>query len=186
MLWDLRLISFQQRFMSPDWLEPPPLSRRHSVPSSWPSPSTVDWHGTQWHPGHEGRPAAAAHTHTYTHTTTQRPRVTAANTTTVFSRHTRCLPPSPPAVLSFCTPPVFAPVPPHIFPVVYVSLTFISLFTQVFLSLSVAACAALVFWVFFLFFLASASLVTSSCDVRACLLFWICPLGFGFVCLFCC
>lgn len=58
MLWDLRLISFQQRFMSPVWCGPPPLSLRHSVPSSCPSPSTVDWHGTQWHPGHEGRPAA--------------------------------------------------------------------------------------------------------------------------------
>lgn len=61
MLWDLRLISFQQRFMSPAWCELPPLSLLHSVPSSCPSPSTVDWHGTQWHPGHEGRPAAATH-----------------------------------------------------------------------------------------------------------------------------
>lgn len=58
MLWDFRLISFQQRFISPVWCEPPPLSLLHSVPSSCPSPSTVDWHGTQWHPGHEGRPAA--------------------------------------------------------------------------------------------------------------------------------
>lgn len=61
MLWDLRLISFQQRFMSPAWCVLPPLSLLHSVPSSCPSPSTVDWHGTQWHPGHEGRPAAATH-----------------------------------------------------------------------------------------------------------------------------
>lgn len=61
MLWDLRLISFQQRFMSPVWCEPPPLSLLHSVPSSCPSPSTADWHGTQWHPGHEGRPAATTH-----------------------------------------------------------------------------------------------------------------------------
>lgn len=58
MLWDLRLISLQQRFISPVWCGPPPLSLRHSVPSSCPSPSAVDWHGTQWHPGHEGRPAA--------------------------------------------------------------------------------------------------------------------------------
>lgn len=48
--------------MSPVWCEPPPLSLLHSVPSSCPSPSTVDWHGTQWHPGHEGRPAAERHT----------------------------------------------------------------------------------------------------------------------------
>lgn len=61
MLWDLRLISFQQRFMSPPWCEPPPFSLLHSVPSSCPSPSTADWHGTQWHPGHEGRPAARTH-----------------------------------------------------------------------------------------------------------------------------
>lgn len=58
MLWDLRLISFQQRFISPVWCGPPPLNLLHSVPSSCPSLSTVDWHGTQWHPGHEGRPAA--------------------------------------------------------------------------------------------------------------------------------
>ncbi|TNN72731.1 hypothetical protein EYF80_017015 [Liparis tanakae] len=48
-----------QRFISPVWCGPPPLRPRHSAPpSSRPSPSTVDWHGTQWHPGHEGRPAA--------------------------------------------------------------------------------------------------------------------------------
>lgn len=66
-LCDLRLISFQQRFISPVWFGPPPLSLLHSVPSSCPSPSTVDWHGTQWHPGHEGRPAAK-NTHTAGHT----------------------------------------------------------------------------------------------------------------------
>lgn len=58
MLWDLRLISFQQRFISPVWWELLPLGLRHSVASSGPSPSTVDWHGTHWHPGHEGRRAA--------------------------------------------------------------------------------------------------------------------------------
>lgn len=61
MLWDLRLISFQQRFMSPVRCGLPPLSLQHSVPSFCPSPSTVDWHGTQRHPGHEGRPAAETH-----------------------------------------------------------------------------------------------------------------------------
>lgn len=60
MLWDLRLISFQQRFMSlSGCLFLCPL---HWVGSSCPSGSTADWQGTQWHPGHEGRPAAATHT----------------------------------------------------------------------------------------------------------------------------
>lgn len=62
MLWDLRLISFQQRFMSwSGWFFFCPL---HWVGSSCPSASTADWQGTQWHPGHEGRPAAATHNKT--------------------------------------------------------------------------------------------------------------------------
>lgn len=173
MLWDLRLISFQQRFMSPVWLEPPPLSLRHSVPSSCPSPSTADWHGTQWHPGHEGRPAAAG----------------GQNKTKVirycYWNIMLCFPVPVlfccfSALVSFLS--VLALVPPLVISVVYVSLNFPSLF------LFKCLCPRLsppVLLVYFSICISCYRQFSSSwlCPGSCC--FWICPVGSGFVCLFC-
>lgn len=162
MLWDLRLISFQQRFMSPVWLEPPPLSLRHSVPSSCPSPSTVDWHGTQWHPGHEGRPAAAG----------------GQNRTKVIrycSKYNGLL--SCPCfilslfssgVLSFFT--VLALLPPLVIPIVSVSLTFPCFYLSVCVPICLRlSCSCILVFV---------SLVTDSSHL---LDFAQAPVVFGFV-----
>lgn len=160
--------------MSPVWLEPPPLSLRHSVPSSCPSPSTVDWHGTQWHPGHEGRPAAAGGQNK-----TKVIRYCWKNNG-LFSCPCFILLLFSSGVLPFFT--VLALVPPLVISVVYVSLTFSSLFLFKYLCPCLSPPVLLVYfsiWISCYRQFSSSWLCLGPCC------FWICPMGFGFVCLFC-
>lgn len=62
MLWDLRLISVQHKFMF--WSECLMLCPLHSIGTPCPSGSPTNLQSTHWHFGHEGRPATARHTDT--------------------------------------------------------------------------------------------------------------------------